>query len=147
MLTAYIEAFERGLDDLRQEIEAYEDEARIWAVSGEITNSGGNLALHLVGNLQHFIGAELGATGYRRDRAAEFAARSVSRAELVSRIVEARGLVRTVLSRVPERDLEMEVKAPALGAPQRLDRWLLHLVAHLAYHLGQINYHRRLVHD
>ncbi|MEZ4649517.1 MAG: DinB family protein [Candidatus Eisenbacteria bacterium] len=145
MLGAYTGAFQKLLDDLRREVEAYSDESRLWIVGEGIANSGGNLALHVLGNLQHFIGAELGRTGYVRDRDAEFANKDVPRGEILAKIAEVHAMIEAVLGGVPERDLEMEVAAPALGGPQRLDRWLLHLVSHLAYHLGQINYHRRLL--
>ena len=142
---AHTGAFQKLLGDLRREVEGYSDESRLWIVGDGISNCGGNLALHVLGNLQHFIGAELGHTGYVRDRDAEFATKNVARSEILSKIGEVEGMIEEVLGGIPKRDLEMEVPAPALGSPQRLDRWLLHLVSHLAYHIGQINYHRRLL--
>jgi hypothetical protein len=135
----------RELRTLERELAAYPDEASIWALPPGAPNSAGTLALHLVGNLQHFVGARLGGTGYVRDRDAEFATRGVPRAELVPMIEETIAVVERSLAAVSD---------DALGAtyPQALGKWtaetgdfLAHLAVHLAYHLGQVDYHRRLV--
>lgn len=135
----------RDLRALRREIEAYPEERDIWRVAPGISNSGGNLALHLAGNLRHFIGAVLGSTGYRRDRDAEFNRRDVPRAELLREIDAALAEVERGLARLSEADL-------ARPYPQRLGSstvttgdFLLHLTAHLTYHLGQVDYHRRIL--
>jgi len=88
---------DRDLRALRRELEAYPDERQIWQQVPGLPNTAGTLALHLAGNLQHYIGAQFGGTGYVRDRDAEFARRGVSRAELVAEIERARVAIRTGL--------------------------------------------------
>jgi hypothetical protein len=133
----------RDLRGLRREVEAYPDEASLWALPPGAPNSAGTLVLHLTGNLQHFLGAVLGGTGYVRDRDAEFADRNVPRAELLRRIAAAEAAVERGL---PGKGIPAEYPAPAGGGGMRVrsDEWLVHLVAHLAYHLGQVDLHRRL---
>ena len=71
----------RDLDRLAEQIRAYEDDASLWRVEGRTKNSGGTLARHLVGNVEHFVGAVLGGTGYVRDRDGEFSQRNLPRPE------------------------------------------------------------------
>lgn len=135
----------RDLAALRRELQAYPREADIWACPPGIQNSAGTLALHVAGNLRHFIGAQLGGTGYARDRDAEFALRDVPRAELDDRLARAEAEVRQALAQlVPARLTETY---PLEVAQTRLSTgaFLLHLATHLAYHLGQVDYHRRIV--
>ena len=139
--------FARDLATLRMEVEAYPNERDLWRVVPGIANSGGTLALHLAGNLRHFIGTVLGATGYRRDREAEFASREVSRAELVQHIDDAIAVILRTLGEGGVSDADMDKEYPDLVAGVRLTTgdFLVHLVAHTAYHLGQVDYHRRMV--
>jgi hypothetical protein len=118
----------------------------LWRVAGSVTNPVGTLALHMCGNLQHFIGTELGGTGYTRDREGEFNRRDLSRDELLRMIEETRILLAEVLPRVPAERLG----EPMPGAPSRflgrsVEFFLVHLSSHLAYHLGQVNYLRRIL--
>ncbi len=62
------EFFERDIIKLKEEIVLYKDETNLWKVENKISNSAGNLCLHLIGNLNHFIGATVGNTGYVRQR-------------------------------------------------------------------------------
>jgi len=55
----------RDLNAVRRELEAYPDEQSVWALPPGVTNSGGTLAMHIAGNVQHFIGAVLGGSGYK----------------------------------------------------------------------------------
>lgn len=137
--------FERDLGKLKIELLAYENEAAMWAVTPVISNSAGNLALHLLGNLNHFICAVLGNSGYVRNRDAEFSQKYVPRDFIIAHIDETIVAVSNTL-----RGLD----AVALAADYPQDKWnqnntvgflLLHLSTHLNYHLGQINYHRRLL--
>ena len=137
--------FLRELRALRREIEAYPDESLLWASRPGITNSAGNLALHLCGNLQHFIGARLGNTGYVRNRDAEFARRNVSRAEILAEIDAATAAVQLGFDRIKDEDLEQQYPESILKTTVTTGVWLMHSVAHLGYHLGQIDYHRRMV--
>ena len=133
----------RELRAVKREIEAYPDEASVWRVVPGTPNTGGTLALHLAGNIQHFFGAILGRDGYKRDRDSEFSRRDVARAELLAGLDAA---IRSV-----ERTLET-LSPDALGAPYpepiakrtvNTQLFLMHLATHLAYHLGQLDYHRR----
>lgn len=134
----------RDLRAVKREIEAYPTEADIWRVVPGITNTGGTLALHLAGNLQHFVGALLGGSGYVRNRDAEFSRRDVPRSEIVAELEKALSAVHAGLARVTDADLARDVPQQIGGKAIVMGDWLLHLSAHLAYHLGQIDYHRRL---
>ena len=137
--------FDRDLVKLAQEIDAYHDERVIWHKAPGIHNSAGNLCLHLLGNLNTYIGAELGRTGYVRDRDWEFAAPYVPRAELLAGIAATRRVVAAALTALPETQLATEYPRLVWEAPTSLGYLLQHLTTHLAYHLGQINYYRRLL--
>ena len=134
----------RDLDRLETEIRAYANAELLWAVTGEISNSAGTLCLHLCGNLQHFFGAVLGATDYRRDRPAEFARRDVSREDLIRQIHAARAAISMTLPRLDDSRLDDEYPERVFDHPVTTRFFFIHLAAHLGYHLGQVNYHRRL---
>jgi hypothetical protein len=133
----------RDLDGLRREVRLYPDDQTLWKAVPGLPNSGGNLALHLVGNLRHFIGATLGHTGYVRDRDAEFAAHGVARADIGVLIDTARAEVDRSLSGLDDADLDSDFPLPIGGETLSTRMALLHLLAHLGYHLGQVDYHRR----
>jgi hypothetical protein len=135
----------RDLRALRREIEAYPTEADLWRAAPGISNAGGNLALHLAGNLQHFVGKVLGGTGYARNRDAEFARRDVPRAEVLREIDHTIAAVETGLGRLEKTDLTVDFPEPLAGHRLSTADALLHLMTHCAYHLGQVDYHRRLV--
>ena len=134
----------RDLDRLETEISAYTGAAQLWIVRGEISNSAGTLCLHLCGNLQHYFGAVLGGTGYQRNRPAEFARRDVSRDDLIQQIHAARAAVSLTLPRLDEERLDDEYPERVFDHPVSTRFFFIHLAAHLGYHLGQVNYHRRL---
>lgn len=139
--------YHRDLKKLRTEIEGYSNEASMWKVSGEIPNSGGNLALHLVGNLKHFIGAVLGDSGYVRERDLEFTLKNTPRAELLKMIDETMADVAAGLDKLTPEQLEQVYPVVVFAdrtEPMTTGWFLVHLATHLNYHLGQINYHRRL---
>ncbi|HUG28233.1 MAG TPA: DinB family protein [Gemmatimonadales bacterium] len=135
----------RDLASLRLEIEAYPDEAQLWATPAGISNSAGTLTLHCAGNLQHFIGACLGGTGFVRDREGEFGRRDVPRAELVAGLKVAAQVVERVLNGLDPARLDEGFPVDFKGRTIPTGRFLLHLATHLAYHLGQVDYHRRVV--
>ena len=139
------ELFERDLRKLHEEIKLYPDETALWLVQGEISNSAGNLCLHLIGNLQHFIGAVLGQTGYVRQREAEFSSRNVPRQVLLPELEKTIDIVKSTLNKLPEALLDGEFPVEKHGQKVSTTYMLLHLLTHLNYHLGQINYHRRLL--
>ena len=139
-----ISIYKRDLDKLKTEIDQYESDEKLWLVATGITNSGGNLALHLVGNLKHFIGAVLGGTGYVRDREAEFTSKSVSRAQLIAAVDETTEIVSTTLAKLTGDELAATYPIDVFGQPMTTEYFITHLATHFNYHLGQINYHRRL---
>lgn len=136
---------ERDLNKLETEINLYGSEETIWKIDKDIKNSAGNLCLHLCGNLQHFIGAILGKSGYVRNREHEFAAKGISRAELINQIQQTKTAVKSTLQKLNTDLLNKEYESPVLGYPMTTLYFLIHLTAHLEYHVGQINYHRRLL--
>lgn len=135
----------RELGTLKRELLAYPDEQEIWSQPPGIQNSAGTLALHLCGNLRHYIGARLAATGYGRDRAAEFARRHVPRSELVAEIDATIAVVNSALRGPAAPDMEGMFPEVVGGTRARTGDFLLHLVSHLSYHVGQVDYHRRVV--
>lgn len=141
---ALIEIYERDLNKLKKELNLYENEAAIWVLNDEISNSAGNLTLHLIGNLNHFLGALLGNSGYVRNRALEFSSSNVSRDDLNNKIEGTIEVVRNTLEKLTDEDFENIFPEKFQEKIVKTDFMLIHLTTHLAYHLGQINYHRRL---
>lgn len=141
---ALVTLFCRDLAKLRVELESYKTEAQIWKVTGEIANSAGNLCLHLVGNLDTYIGATLGNTGYVRDRDAEFALKNIPRSELIQRIESTLTTIQRVVPALTNEQLKAEYPLLVLKEKTTTEYFLIHLAMHLSYHLGQVNYHRRL---
>ncbi len=140
-----IDIYRRDLAKLKAEIELYSNEADLWRVDGKIANSAGNLTLHLAGNLRHFFGAILGDTGYVRDRDREFSEVGVSRADLLAGVDQAAADVIATLEKLTADDLARTYPIEVFGHPMTTEFFLVHLATHLNYHLGQINYHRRLL--
>ena len=141
----YARLIGRELATVRDELLAYPDEAQIWALPPGVPNSAGTLALHIAGNLRWLIGAQLGATGYVRDRDAEFSARGVARATLIDLIEKTTDEVARTFATLPESRLAEPYPIEIAGARFSVSRAIGHLTAHLAYHLGQMDYHRRIV--
>ena len=137
--------FDLDLQRLHTEIEAFPSEADLWRVSGAVTNSAGNLCLHLCGNLQHFIGAVLGGSGYVRDREHEFAARNIPRAELLAEVDRTRKALAKAFASLSDGRLHEPFPIPVQGEELNTAYFLLHLQGHLNYHLGQVNYLRRML--
>ena len=135
----------RELETFAREVEAFRDDATLWKTLPGVTNSAGNLALHVAGNLRHYVGAVLGDTGYLRNREAEFATRDGSRSGVVRELNEAAEVVARVLPGVPEGVLSAPFPEAVGGVTPRCDRFLLHLCTHLAFHLGQASYLRRVL--
>jgi uncharacterized damage-inducible protein DinB len=135
----------RELRAVRREIEAYPDDASAWRQVPGMPNTGGTLALHLAGNVQHFFGAILGRDGFKRDRESEFSRRDVSRKELLAGIDAAVASVDRTLRSLTDDDLTATYPESIANRKVSTGTFLLHLFSHLAYHLGQIDYHRRAV--
>ncbi len=143
--TTLFQFFERDLKKLIEEINLYRDEDNLWLTREGISNSAGNLCLHLLGNLNHFIGATLGHTGYVRHRDDEFSLKNIPRQDLVININNCILIVKNSLDNLTDTDLEKDFPLEMQGSIVSTQHMLVHLAAHLSYHLGQINYHRRLL--
>lgn len=146
MLTnTLITLFSRDLNALKREIDLYKDEKKLWIVPEGISNCAGNLCLHLIGNLNHFIGAALGNSGYIRQRELEFSLKDVPKSELIKQVEDTIVMVENTLQSLTDEDLQQEYTHRVFKEPMTNEYFLVHLTMHLAYHLGQINYHRRLL--
>jgi hypothetical protein len=135
----------RDLTALGEQLEAYGDERDIWKLVPGIENSAGTLALHIAGNIQHYIGAQFGGTGYVRDRDAEFETRDVPRAELLKVVESAGSALQAGFAVIDDGFLDEEYPLDLGGVTLSTGQTLLHLAGHLAYHVGQVDYHRRIV--
>ncbi|MBS1792324.1 MAG: DinB family protein [Acidobacteria bacterium] len=140
-----IKLYRRDLEKLRAEIAAYRDEKNLWRVANDAPNSAGNLCLHLVGNLNTYLGAELGRTGYVRDRDREFSDRDISQNGLLEKVDATLTVVTAALEGLSEEDFAEDYPQIVFDEPMTTGYFLVHLATHLAYHLGQIDYHRRLL--
>jgi len=137
--------FIRDLNQLGTEIKSYNKESDMWLMQEGISNTGGNLCLHLVGNLQHYIGSVLGNSGYIRNRKAEFEDKNVLVSSLLMEIESTKKVVEETLSTITKEELENNYPIEVFGKPMTTTFFLIHLSGHLMYHLGQINYHRRML--
>jgi len=145
LIPSILYLFDRDLNKLKEEIELYSKEENLWIIDQNISNSAGNLSLHLIGNLKTYIGAELGDTGYIRERELEFSLKNISRTELLKAIDETKAIVNQALEKLTETDLQKEYTLIKNYPFKTTYHLLIHLTVHLGYHLGQINYHRRLL--
>lgn len=145
LLNSLISLYDRDLKALRKEIESYQEESVIWEKADGISNPAGNVFLHLMGNLNTFFGAAYAETGYVRDRPLEFSDTGLSRASLLARLDEIHPIVLRVLKEFPESELESTYPIKIFDEEKTVAFIFIHLATHLSYHLGQINYHRRLL--
>ncbi|ARV08409.1 DinB superfamily protein [Winogradskyella sp. PC-19] len=145
MTESLIKLYKRDLNAVKKELQSYKNEANIWLVDKEISNCTGNLVLHIVGNLNHFIGAILGNSGYIRKRDLEFSQKNISVSEMIKMIDDTQNVIDKTLSNLTEANLQEEYRRNPFEDYMTTEYFLLHLKSHLAYHLGQINYHRRLL--
>ncbi len=145
IITSLEKLFIRDLDLLAKEIDAYPSEDSLWVVKNDIKNSGGNLCLHLSGNLQHFVGTLLGKTNYVRNREAEFSSKNIPKEKLLADIEATKKAIIHTLSQLDESDLSKPYPVEVFGEPMTTEYFLIHLLGHLTYHRGQINYHRRIL--
>ncbi|MFM1933974.1 MAG: hypothetical protein RL360_854 [Bacteroidota bacterium] len=145
ILNSLISLYDRDLKALRKEIESYQVESVIWEKADGISNPAGNVFLHLMGNLNTFFGAVYAETGYVRDRPLEFSDTGLSRAILLARLDEIHPIVLSVLKEFPESELGSTYPIKIFDEEKTVVFIFIHLATHLSYHLGQINYHRRLL--
>jgi uncharacterized damage-inducible protein DinB len=147
MIDILLQLFQRDLEKLKTEISSFKDEKKLWEISGDVKNSAGNLCLHLCGNLQHFIGAVLGNSGYIRNRDAEFSRKNVPIRELVAEIDLTIEILKKTFAGLKEDDLQKIYPINVFGYEMTTEYLLTNMATHLTYHLGQINYHRRLLNN
>jgi len=145
MIIAVREIYLKNFDSLYNEIAGYSNESDLWVIKDDILNSAGNLALHLIGNINFFIGTYLGDTGYVRDRDKEFSDKNVAKQKLLDDIRATKLMVETTLSSYSDADADKIYPIDKFGEGRTISFVLMYLLAHLNYHLGQINYHRRLL--
>jgi uncharacterized damage-inducible protein DinB len=135
--------FVRELETVQRELALFPDDDSVWRTLPGISNSAGNLALHLAGNLLHYVGAMLGGTGYVRNRPLEFSRPSGTRAELDAEVQIAIDVVKRVLPHVSDERMARDFPETIAGVTLRTGLFLMHLSAHAAFHVGQIGYLRR----
>ena len=135
----------RDIAGVTRELDLYPDEASIWKNVTGLPNSAGNLILHVTGNLQHFFGTALGHTTYVRNRDAEFTRRDIARSELNNELASSRHAVEAAFANLTEGGLEQPFPVRITDTEFSTRLAILQLITHLAYHLGQIDYHRRVV--
>lgn len=137
--------FVRDLTKLKEELNLYSHELDVWKMDGIISNSAGTLALHLIGNLSYFVGAVIGKTGYIRHREMEFTLRNIPRKKIIEDIDAVIEMLPIVLASVTDDILKTDFPLKKHDETVTHEQMLIHLYGHLAYHLGQVNYHRRLL--
>jgi hypothetical protein len=137
--------YERDLRKLIEEVNLFQNGGNLWKTTGGVVNCCGNLTLHIIGNLNHYVGATLAHTDYVRDRPREFAEKGVPRGELVARLEALIPMIKTTLNNFT--DLQMGAQFPLLfdDAYNSNSYVLIRLLTHLDYHLGQVNYLRRIL--
>lgn len=144
LLESLIKIFDRDLEKLKSEIKLFEKEENLWLVNGDIKNSAGNLALHLCGNLKHYVGHSIGGSSYIRERDKEFSLKNVPKLDILRNIEETKSVVLSTLKMLDDSKLKEIFSEKISIGKVEIGFLLIHLIAHLNYHLGQINYIRRL---
>ena len=145
MQQSLLSLFNRDLNQLIKEVNGYQNKSSLWAVESPIANSGGNLVLHICGNLQHFVGAVLGKSGYVRQREQEFECSNIAVADLIIEINTTLEVVKSTFDKLTADIIQSNYPVNVFGKEMTTEYFLLHLSTHLNYHLGQVNYHRRLL--
>src|SRR5262245_4262474 len=137
--------FSRDLAKLSNQIESFPNDDLLWQTLPGVINPAGNLALHIEGNLSEFVGRQLGGLPYQRNRDLEFSSKSGSRAELTARLAKLRESIPAVIEALKADELEKEYPQVVLDRPMSTVEFLIHLYGHLNWHLGQVDYLRRLL--
>ncbi|HLJ50491.1 MAG TPA: DinB family protein [Bryobacteraceae bacterium] len=135
--------FRRDLSRMIQQIDAFRDDEMLWRLFPGATNSAGNLALHIEGNLREYIGRLIGGLPYQRTRELEFSSTGISKPELIARVEELREAIPSIIAGLSFETLEREYPQVVLEAPLSTHAFLVHLYGHLNWHLGQVDYLRR----
>jgi len=145
MKASLIKLFDLRLSKLSKEISLYADEKLLWKTVDGINNSAGNLCLHLIGNLNHYIGNVLGNSGYKRQREKEFILKDIPIKEIQLQIEATKEVVLKTINNLKPENFKAIYPIKVFGSEMTTTYFLIHLTSHLNYHLGQINYHRRLI--
>ena len=143
--TILADFYERDIRKLIEEINLFKNEEDLWRTEGAVRNSAGNLVLHIIGGTNYLIGNKLADTGYVRNRDQEFIQKGVDRKVLASQLNLLIDMVKNALNGLsPE---QMDAEYPMLFDDKKVSNsyLLVQLLAHLNYHLGQINYLRRIL--
>jgi uncharacterized damage-inducible protein DinB len=136
--------FLRDIKTLKEELNLFPSDESLWKDYKGISNSAGNLILHLCGNLEHFIGTVLGNTGYIREREKEFSDKNISISELNQLIDAAYTSVEKTFDHLEDETFDDLYPETFRNESISCYQMLTHIYAHLSYHLGQVNYYRRL---
>lgn len=137
--------FRRDLTRLGQQIEAFPSDEALWLTLPGVTNAAGNLALHIEGNLREYVGRLLGNLAYTRNRELEFSLKGITRHALRLRMEELRRSIPAVVEALSPEQMEKEYPETVIEVAMSTQKFLLHLFGHLNYHLGQIDYLRRIL--
>lgn len=137
--------FENDINKLINEISLFKDDESLWKTQEGILNSAGNLTLHLLGNLNHFIGSALGHTDFIRDRDDEFSLKNVARETLISDLKELQLTIKEILPKLSQEELQQDFPIKIREQVFTTQNMLIYLLSHFNYHLGQVNYLRRML--
>lgn len=144
MGTELAELYRRDILKLKEEIENFKDESNLWQKASGVNNPAGNLALHITGGLNWLVGTLLGNTGYVRERDKEFSARDLPKEQLISGLDDLAAMVYRVLSALSEEGFASDYPLDFLGK-RSVQFYMVNFYGHLNYHLGQVNYLRRIL--
>src|SRR5689334_8578583 len=137
--------YERDIRKLIGEVNLFNNEEDLWRTKGSVKNSCGNLVLHIIGGLNYLIGATLAHTGYVRNRDQEFIRKGVARKELIAQLEELIPMINETLNSLTAEDMEGEFPIFFDKPKTSVSYVLVQLSLHLNYHLGQVNYLRRIL--
>jgi hypothetical protein len=139
------ELYRRDIIRVRQQLEAFHDDWTLWTKPPHTSNAPGNLALHIEGNLREYIGRQLGALPYERQRDAEFATSSIPQSDMVARFTDLADTIPSVIAALSDEALAATFPETVLKKPISTREFVIHLLGHLTYHAGQIDYARRVL--
>ena len=137
--------YERDLRKLIEEVNLFRNEENLWRTQGSVKNSSGNLVLHIIGGLNHLIGATLAQTVYVRNRDQEFISKGMERKYLVAQLEQLIAMIRKTVNVLTAEEMEAEYPIFFDKPKASVSYVLVQLLLHLNYHLGQVNYLRRIL--
>ena len=137
--------FSRDLNRLRKQIDSFRTDDDLWKILPGVTNPAGNLALHLEGNLREFVGRQLGQLSYERKRDLEFSTKGLTQDEVSTRLEELNQTIPAIIESLTKEELESDYPQVVLDSTMTTQQFLFHLYGHLNWHLGQLDYLRRIL--